>query len=316
MAETNVVQIDFKSKDNVSTTGTRINGVLKKMETITKKNVKGFQRTTIATTTYGKATSKLGGQLGGLAVRFVGLQAIVSLATQQFHKLTEWVKESIKEFRTFEKNIAEVGTILTGVAQDQLPAMQAGIEALSIAYGQAADDLAKATYQILSAAFDAREALGLLNIAARASIAGLSTVAESVDIFTSVLNAYGMSAIRAGEISDVLFQSVIRGKFVYKDLASALGYIAPIAANAAISFDEIMAAMSTATRHGLHLDMTARGLALAIQGIVNPTEKVTKAAQKYGIEVGALAIETMGLYGWFEALNKATKTLVLTSFKK
>ena len=81
----------------------------------------------------------------------------------------------------------------------------------------------------------------------------------------------------------------------------------PIAAQAGIQFKELMAALSTATRHGLHLDMTSRGLALAIQGIVNPSVKATKAAEKYGIEMNGLALRVMGLHGWFAKLNEATK---------
>ena len=245
--------------------------------------------------------------MGGLALRFVGYNLILNQVMGAQQKFVQFIQESVTAYREFETRLAEISTIL---GSEQLPLMErlsAGIENLSMSYGQATSDMSKGMYDILSAAFDAENALNLLTTATKASIAGLSDIRTSVDIFTTVLNTYGMQVEQATNVSNILFQSVIRGKFQFQDLEQALGYIAPIAAQAGIATTELMAALSTATRHGLHLDMTSRGLALAIQGIVNPSVKATKAAEKYGIEMNGLALRVMGLHGWFTELNKATK---------
>ena len=52
--------------------------------------------------------------------------------------------------------------------------------------------------------------------------------------------------------------------------------------------------------------MTARGLALAIQNIINPSEGAMKAARKYGIEMNGLSLRVLGLKGWFDKLKEAT----------
>jgi TP901 family phage tail tape measure protein len=238
--------------------------------------------------------------MGKTALQMIGLASAAAVGYMAFNKLKDIIGDSITKFREFEYRMAEINTILRET-------LKSGIESLSVAFGQATSDLAKGMYDILSAAFPATEAMTLLNTATKASIAGLSTVRESVDIFTTVLNTYGMSARQAANVSDILFQSVIRGKFQFRDLESSLGYVVPIAAQAGISFKELMAALSTTTRHGLHLDMTSRGLALAIQGIVNPTEGASEAARKYGIDMSAVGLRTMGLYNWFRELNEATK---------
>jgi TP901 family phage tail tape measure protein len=222
-------------------------------------------------------------------------------------KLVTWVTQTSKKFREFQVRMAEVSTILDDIGMKQLPMLTAGVQTLSITFGQATSDMAKGLYDILSAAFDAKDAIGLLNNAVKASIAGLSTVRDSVDILTTILNSYGMAAGESARVSDILFQSVIRGKFQFTELASALQYVIPIAAQAGLKFKEVMAALSTATRHGLRLDMTSRGLALTIQNIVNPTESAQKAAREYGIEMNALALRVLGLHGWFAVLNEKTK---------
>ena len=250
-------------------------------------------------------------RLNNTTKSMAGSMFLAGTAMMVAHKamsyMTTTVKDSVKQFREFELRIAEVGTILDEVGMEQIPRMTESVEDMSITYARSTSDMAKGLYDILSAAFSATEAIGLLDVATKASVAGLSDVRTSVDIFTSVLNAYGKSASQAAYISDILFQSVVRGKFQFEDLESSLGYVAPIASMAGVKFEELMAALSTATRHGLHLDMTARGLALAMQNIINPTESAAKAARDYGIDMTDIGLRVKGLAGWFADLNEATK---------
>jgi len=246
-------------------------------------------------------------EMKGLAMRFVGYNLILNQVMGAQQKVIDFTKESVKAFRDFENALAEVSTILTADTLSSIYEFRGGMESLSITFGKAATDLAKATYQILSAAFDADNAMQLLTIATKGAVAGITSVETSVDVLTSILNAYGQEASQAARMSDYLFQTVVRGKLVYEDYASALGYITPIAANAGIEFKELAAIMSTSTRMGLHLDMTVRGLALMMQGLINPTEQVAKAAKKYNFEIGALQLRIFGLQDMFQQLNAVSK---------
>ena len=245
-------------------------------------------------------------QMIGLALRFVGYNLILSQVMGAQQKLIQLIKESVSKFREFEHSIAEVSTIIVDMGTGAVPQLESGLVNLSKTFGKSANDLARGLYDILSAAFAAGDAMRLLNVATKASIAGLTTVSTSVDVFTSVLNSYGMTVSQATEVSDILFQTVVRGKLRFENLASAMGYITPIAANAGVAFKEIAAVLSTVTRMGLHVDMATRGLALGIQGIINPTEGAVKAAQKYDIEMSALSLRVKGLHGFITELNEAT----------
>jgi len=265
----------------------------KQVDTMNTVSTKGFMASSSA--------------VNSLALRFVGYNLVLNTLMGAQQKLIKYVTESVDKFREFQTRIAEVSTIMTGDYEPALTGMKAGIESLALATGQATSDLTKGLYDIMSAAFSAKDAMNLLNTATKASIAGLSDVRTSVDIFTTVLNAYGMSAYEATHVSDVLFQSVVRGKFQFADLESALGYVVPIAAQAGIKFDELMAALSTTTRHGLHLDMASRGLAMALQNIINPSEGAAKAAKKYGIELSGLALRIKGISGVFGEMQEKTR---------
>jgi len=303
-------KITIKVKEEgITTTTTKINGLvtsIRQMQQIgdkTKTTVTNFGQ---QIEKGGKQASQMGDQMKGLALRFVGLQAAVGYAQKAFHMLSDFIGTGIERFREFQVRIAEVSTIM-GENYNQIYRLASGVEHLSVMYGQTTSDVSKGLYDVMSAAFSAEDSMRLLNTAVKASIGGLSTVRESVDIFTTVLNSYGMSASQAAGVSDILFQSVVRGKFQFKDLEASLGYVVPIAAQAGIAFKELMAALSTATRHGLHLDMASRGLALAIQNIINPTEQAKTAADKYDISMDALTLRVEGLYGYFKDVNEATK---------
>jgi len=254
----------------------------------------------------GKTAGMMGGQLGGLAARFVGLQAGLRYAEQGIQAVLNTMREGIKAFRSFEKSMAEVSTILSGVSLNKMPEFTHAIEHMSVMFGKSVEDLSRGLYQILSAAVDASDAINLLYVASKNAIAGLSSVEASVDALTSVLNSYRMTVEQMIHVSDVMFQSVVRGKFTYDELANALGYVVPIAAQAGIGFEELSAALATATRHGLHLDMTSRGLALAIQNIIKPSKDAQKVAAQYGIDLSQVALETKGLIGFMEELNEKT----------
>lgn len=250
---------------------------------------------------------KSGSAMAGLALRFVGYQLVLNQVMGAQRKLYDYITQGVTKFRELETRLAEVSTIMTDDFEVALIGMKAGIESLALSFGQNTSDLTKGLYDIMSAAFSARDAMSLLNQATKASIAGLSDVRTSVDIFTTVLNTYGMTVYEATAVSDTLFQSVVRGKFQFAELESALGYVVPIAAQAGIAFDELMAALSTATRHGLHLDMASRGLAMALQNIINPSEGAAKAAKKYGIEMSGLALRIKGIAGVFGEMHEKTK---------
>lgn len=286
---------------------TYVDNKLTRMTETSKTTRKGFKSLSRQTTTYGNKVNGLSKSLNGAAMRFIGISAAIGIATMAYQKLNQWVDESVEKFRLFENSQAEVSTILTGESYKAITTLTKGVEKLSIQYGQSAVDMSRGLYQILSAAVKVEESLNLLNVATKASIAGLTSVETSVDVLTSIINSYGKSVSQAAGVSDILFQTVVRGKLRFEDLASSLGYITPIAAAAGVAFEEIAAALATVTRMGLHVDMASRGLALTIQNIVSPTKQAKDAANEFGVDMSAVAIRVFGLKGFITDLSEAVK---------
>jgi len=280
------------------------------LRTITSqvKNADGVWATMKQTTTQtSTAYSALGNVLTSTMMKFIGVNAIIGQATKAYHELRQFIDDGVKAFRSFEVQMAGVNAILTDTTRTALPSLEVGITNLSIKFGKSVGDLSTGLMEIVKAGFSVTDAMNLLNVATKTAIAGMASIESTTTTLTEILNAYGMSVSNASHLSDELFQTVARGNMTLDSLQSALGYIIPIAADAGVQFQDVAAAISTATRAGQHIDSVTRGLGLMIQGLVNPTKSVQEAMAKYGISVDETSLSVNGLTDFFQQINDATK---------
>ena len=161
--------------------------------------------------------------------------------------------------------------------------------------------LLEASYDLASAGFaETAEITNILKAAQLGATGGFSDLQTVTDATTSVLNAYGLEADKAGKIVDGFAQTQADGKIVVDQYAQQIGRIAPIAAGAGVSIDELNAAISTVTATGVPVESTFAGLRQVIASIQKPTSEASKVAEKLGIDFSATALKSKGLSGVLE----------------
>ena len=161
--------------------------------------------------------------------------------------------------------------------------------------------LLEASYDLASAGFaETAEITEILKAAQLGATGGFSDLQTVTDATTSVLNAYGKSAEEAGKIVDGFAQTQADGKIVVDQYAQQIGRIAPIAAGAGVSIDELNAAISAVTATGVPVESTFAGLRQVIASIQKPTGEASKVAEKLGIDFSAAALKSKGLSGVLE----------------
>lgn len=252
----------------------------------------------------GSALDSVGGKYFKLGLGIVAAQMAMDLIKRVFTDFIDTVKNSVESFRSFEKSMAAVSTTLESKDIKYMSIFNAEVNKLSIEFGQSADDISKGLYEILSAATPVADALNLLYISTKASVAGLTDVKTAVAVNIDIMNAWGYTVNQMVKANDILFESVLRGKFTFGQLESAIGYVAPIAAEAGISLEEVGAVLSSSTRRGMHLDSVTRGMALAIQNIIDPTKEASDTAARYGIELSSAALQSKGFANFLKELNE------------
>ena len=213
-------------------------------------------------------------------------------------------KKAVTAAVDFGRAMAEVSTI-TDLNDQQSKQLTETVKQMSVAMGVDAKESARGLYQTISAGVtDSTEAMELLEVATKLSIAGLTKQEIVVDVLTTVINAYGLRVKDANDISDTLFQTVRLGKIRLEDLAGSLGTVIPIAAVAGISLEELGGAIAALTKGGLSAERSATALRAAFTAILQPSKKMQAAAKTAGFEIGMEALKGKGLTGVLEALTK------------
>ena len=214
----------------------------------------------------------------------------------------------------FEEQMANVSTMLTETTMKAMRGFERGIKRLAVAFGQSTETLSKGLYDILSASIASSKAMGVLEISARAAIAGMTDTAKSVDVITGVLNAYGFETKEANRVSDALFATVKAGKITFAELAQHLGMVLAPAAAAGESIEELLAALATLTRANVKPRIAITYLRQALMAFAKSTPDAMKAAEKFGFTLETDTLRTIGLVGVLKKLENANESQIAAIF--
>ena len=213
---------------------------------------------------------------------------------------------AIRGISQFETGIAEISTLVDTAVFD-IGRLQSAALAQAGQYGQDERQVVKAYYDTISAgASTATEAIQIVDAANRLAIAGVTNVAVSTDGLTSVLNAYGLAASDAADVSDTFFVGVRAGKTTIDQLATSVGKVAPLAASAGVDFQELISAVAALTAGGISTRESVTGIRAVLASFVRPTKEASDAAALLGIEFNAASLESRGLIGSLQDIVMAT----------
>ncbi len=206
----------------------------------------------------------------------------------------------------FETQMANVSTMLTETTMPAMVGFEKGIKELAVVYGQSTETLTQGLYDILSASIAAGQAMNVLETSSRAAIAGMTETAEAVDVITTLINSYQLSARDADRVSDALFATVKAGKLRFADLSRFLGMVAAPAAASGASMEELLAGIATLTRAGVRPRIAMTNLRQAFMAFAKSTPDAKKAAEEIGLVLETETLRTLGLTGVLKKLEGAT----------
>ncbi|MCK5680379.1 phage tail tape measure protein, partial [bacterium] len=182
----------------------------------------------------------------------------------------------------FDQKFTEV-TTLTNASAQSLGLLRDEIIKISTEIPQTAGELTTATYDIISAGVALEDSSAVLELSAKAAIAGVTDTQTAVNAGVGVMNAYGLEVDSLEGIYDTLFQTVKLGVVTFPELASNIGKVAPIARGAGVDFSSLSAAVATLTKSGITADIATTGLRGAIAALSTPTPEAKKAMADLGI---------------------------------
>ena len=158
--------------------------------------------------------------------------------------------------------------------------------------------LAGAAYEVQSAGFSkTADTVKILDASLKGSVGGFSNVTTVSKATISVLNAYGLSADQAAATVDKFTAVQQSGLITVDQYASQISRVAPVAAAAGVSLDQLNGFIATATASGVPVESTFAGLRQALASTIKPSKQASEEALRLGIQFDATALRTKGLNG-------------------
>lgn len=204
----------------------------------------------------------------------------------------------------FEFNMTKI-VGLVGISREQVDEWTASLKKLGPELGRTPAQLSDALYFITSAGLRGAEAMEVLTMSAKASVAGMGEVKVVADAVTSAMNAYGSENLSAAHAVDILTAAVREGKAEADQMAGAIGKVLPIASQMGATFDQVASAMAAMTRTGTDAQTSAVQLRQIFNSLQKPSVEAEAAMKVMGTSAAELR-KTIRDKGLLQALEDIT----------
>lgn len=201
------------------------------------------------------------------------------------------------------QNLGNVQSL--GVAQERVESFRDSIQEMAVAVGKDTQDLGDGLYQVVSAFGDSADTVTILETNAMAAAAGLATTTDAINLTSAVTKGYGdTSAEAVTKVADLAFTTVKLGQTTFPELASSMGRVVPLGAAMGASMEELFGVMATGTGVTGSAAEVSTQLRGVLQSLAAPTGNMSTLFEKWGVESGQAALESMGLQGVIEGIVK------------
>ena len=208
---------------------------------------------------------------------------------------------------SFQDSMAMVST-LVDTSSVNMQDLSDKVLDISKSYGISTDIVANGMYQALSAGVEVEKLGGFMETAAKAAKAGKVDFAIAVDGITTAINSYKNMGLSAADATDILFNTVNRGKTRFDALAVSLANVTPVANSLGVSFQDVSAAIASLTLGGTQTSVATTQIRTALSELSDESNKAAQFfRQATGKSFKAYIASGHSLGDAFEAIGKKAK---------
>lgn len=197
---------------------------------------------------------------------------------------------AIREASSFESQLNTINTVAK-LSADDLTAVGESLRDLAMNAGKPVEELTAAYYDLVSAGVQAADAQGVLERATTLATGGLGTTSETVNLLTTAMNSYGLTAEEVADATDMFAQAIGAGKVTASELASSFATIGPVAASAGVELEEVAAAYAQMTASGIPAAEAATAMRSAITALQTPNANLLAMQKKLNVNFADVSEE-------------------------
>lgn len=262
-------------------------------------NIDGKEKVVTATTAVDnlrRVADSAKGAAGALQEQLINTNQIVEKwnnVSNAIGQLSSVLNDITAESRSFGGAMAAANT-MAGKSGEEFAKLKDQVAELSHEVPIARDKLANGLYQVISNGVPENNWITFLNKSARASVAGIADLEETVKVTSTIIKNYGLDWEAAGSIQDKIQLTAKNGVTSFEQLAQALPRVTSQAATLGVSVDELMATFSTLTGVSGDTAEVSTQLAAIFTALIKPSSEAAEMAQQMGIQFDAAAIKAAG----------------------
>lgn len=262
-------------------------------------NIDGKEKVVTATTAVDnlrRVVDSAKGAAGALQEQLINTNQIVEKwnnVSNAIGQLSSVLNDITAESRSFGGAMAAANT-MAGKSGEEFTKLKDQVAELSHEVPVARDKLANGLYQVISNGVPENNWITFLNKSARASVAGIANLEETVKVTSTIIKNYGLDWEAAGSIQDKIQLTAKNGVTSFEQLAQALPRVTSQAATLGVSVDELMATFSTLTGVSGDTAEVSTQLAAIFTALIKPSSEAAEMAQQMGIQFDAAAIKAAG----------------------
>ncbi len=245
-----------------------------------QKSVSGLGKTLTSTGKTGAAaTQKISIGFTGLAKALVAREIV-----QALNRIKQALLDTADAAAEFELDVARISNIAQG-PNSSIAELTESLANLSIELGRPITEVTEAAFEALQNDLgNTAETMDLLTGSAQdLALITDGTLTQAVNSISSVLKAYNLDISEAGNVTDIFFAAIDKGRITLSELESSLGKITPLAARLDIDFAQVAAAMAAITQSGTSASVANTQLRSILQKLIKPTEQLQGAFTKLGV---------------------------------
>lgn len=267
----------------------------------------------------GQSQRNVGNYNSGLktmALRFVGLTAVIALAGRAF-------RDMVNRVRFFDKEMTGLAAIL-GTTRKEVKDLETAIIDVAGSSIKTSTQVAELATTLITLGKTKSEVIELLKPVNDLAIAMEATSAEAGELLVQTLNAFGKGTESATEYADIISKMRTSTALDFQRIKEALGFLAPTSRAAGVSFEETGALLGVLVDNGIKasragrltstsfLKLAADGLTLedALDEInqaqekgLSSTQLLTTASKLFGKESAAIGLILANNRGKVEELT-------------
>ncbi len=135
-----------------------------------------------------------------------------------------------------------------------------------------------------------------------------SDLPSSVNLLSTAINSYNLSAADAEKISAIFFKTIDEGRVVASEMANTLGRLYPLASQVGVSMTEVNAAIAITTQKGVKTNDAITLMSNLLIKLEKPTEQTAEFFKSLGVTSGEAAVQLYGFTGLIRKMVEAVNS--------